>query len=213
MHQTILDLLGRIGPPFLFFAQIFGIFGVPVPDEVLLILAGALVRHGQLNGSATVAAAIAGCSGGITLSFVLGRTIGVAALHHRALRRHHAALARAERWFRRFGVWLLAFGYFVPGVRHVSAITAGSTSLEYYRFARAAYPGAVLWCSVFLSIGYYAGDRWEQIARVMPDRPVILAIALVATGIIFVIATRGGEGLGLGLGKLGIRNWELGTRN
>src|SRR5205814_617058 len=112
-------------------------------------------------------------------SFVLGRTLGGAALGHRALRSHQAALGRAERWFERFGVWLLAFSYFVPGVRHVSAITAGVASLEYRKFALAAYPGAVLWSSFYLGIGYFAGDRWESIASIMPGRlgTVVIAIA------------------------------------
>jgi membrane protein DedA with SNARE-associated domain len=150
------DWLARVGPSVLFFAQIFGIFAPPVPDEVLLILAGALVRQGAFNAPFTVAAAIAGCAGGITFSFVLGRTLGAAAFRHRRLRAHRAALARAEHWFARFGVWLLPFSYFVPGTRHVSAITAGVASLDYRKFAAASYPGAVLWCLTYLSLGYFA---------------------------------------------------------
>jgi membrane protein DedA with SNARE-associated domain len=152
------DWLARVGPSVLFFAQIFGIFGPPVPDDLLLVLAGALVRHGAFNAPFTIAAAIAGCAGGITFSFVLGRTLGAAALTHRRLRAHRAAIARAERWFARFGRWLLAFSYFVPGTRHVSAITAGIASLEYRKFAAAAYPGAIAWCAVYLGIGYFAGS-------------------------------------------------------
>ena len=150
------DWLARVGPSVLFFAQIFGIFGPPVPDELLLILAGLLVRQGAFNAPFTIAAAITGCAGGITGSFILGKTLGAAALAHPRLRAHRPALARAERWFARFGVWLLAFGYFVPGARHVSAITAGAASIEYRTFAAAAYPGAVLWCAVYLGLGYFA---------------------------------------------------------
>ena len=151
------DWLARVGPSVLFFAQIFGIFGPPFPDELLLILAGVLVRQGAFNAPFTIAAAVAGCAGGITFSFVLGRTLGAAAFSHPRVRAHRAALARAERWFARFGIWLLAFGYFVPGTRHVSAITAGVASLSYRRFAAAAYAGAVLWCAVYLGLGYFAG--------------------------------------------------------
>jgi membrane protein DedA with SNARE-associated domain len=190
VEQTLLDWLARFGPPVLFFAQIFGIFGVPVPDELLLTLAGVLVREGALSAPATVAATFAGCAGGITLSFVLGRTVGVAALHHRALRAHRAALGRAERWFERFGVWLLAFGYFVPGVRHVSAITAGSASLEYRTFAAAAYPGAVLWCSLYLGLGYFGGEHWPAIAARLPGRLSTTGFAVGAAIVIYLVTTR-----------------------
>jgi membrane protein DedA with SNARE-associated domain len=111
-------------------------------------------------------------------------------LHHQVLRRHQAALARAERWFKRFGVWLLTFGYFVPGARHVSAITAGVASLEYRRFAKAAYPGAVLWSGVYLGLGYMAGDRWETIARLMPGRLATVVLAIAVGVAIVVVAAR-----------------------
>jgi membrane protein DedA with SNARE-associated domain len=190
VEQTLLDYLARFGPPVLFFAQIFGIFGVPIPDELLLTLAGVLVREGVLSAAATFAATLAGCAGGITFSFVLGRAAGVAVLHHRALRTRRAALGRAGRWFERFGVWLLAFSYFVPGTRHVSAITAGAASLEYRRFAAAAYPGAVLWCSLYLGVGYFGGEHWREIAAMMPGRASTIAVAVTAAIVICVVATR-----------------------
>ena len=57
-------------------------------------------------------------------------------------------------WFRCFGRWLLAFGYFIPGVRHVTALAAGS-ALDYETFARYAYPGAVLWSCTFVALGLH----------------------------------------------------------
>jgi membrane protein DedA with SNARE-associated domain len=190
MEQHLLDWLTQYGPPVLFAAQMFGIFGLPVPDEILLTVAGALVRRGQLDGTETAAAAIAGCLCGITLSYVLGRTVGLAALH-RMLRMHEATLARGQRWFHRFGGWLLAFGYFIPGVRHVTAIAAGSTPLEYRRFAAFAYPGAVLWSSTFLLLGYYAGDEWQRIGFDASKHLTLLsAIAVIAIAVYAVLVQR-----------------------
>jgi membrane protein DedA with SNARE-associated domain len=164
VEQTLLGWLIRFGPPVLFLAQVFGIVGLPVPDELLLTIAGALVHRGVLQPTSTSAAAVAGCLTGITVSYLLGRCIGVTVLHTR-LHLPPQAVLRAERWFRRFGGWLLTFGYFIPGVRHVTAIAAGSTPLDYPTFARYAYPGGVLWCSVFLGLGYVAGDRWREVAQ------------------------------------------------
>jgi len=148
----------------LFLAQLFGIFGLPIPDELLLAAAGVLVRKSQLPAIPTMIAAICGCASGITISYVLGRTVGLTAVQ-RVMHVRPATLQTAQSWFRRFGGWLLAFGYFIPGVRHVTALAAGSTPLEYRTFAAFAYPGAILWSSTFVGIGYFAGDRW-QIAMV-----------------------------------------------
>ena len=51
-----------------------GLVGIPVPDEMLLMLAGYLVFKGGLNGPAAAMAAFLGSSCGITITYFLGRT-------------------------------------------------------------------------------------------------------------------------------------------
>ena len=180
LERQLVAWLAGYGAPLLFFAQVFGIFGLPIPDELLLTVAGALVRKGLLRGSSIATAAVAGCLSGITLSYAVGRMVDAAVLHAK-FQRHRDAIDRAQDWFRRFGGWLLAFGYFIPGVRHVTAIVAGSSCLNYRGFAVYAYPGGVLWCAVFLMLGYYAGDRWEEVAR--GARSSAAAAAAVVAGL------------------------------
>jgi len=186
VERELVSWLIGYGAPLLFFAQVFGIFGLPIPDELLLTVAGTLVRKGVLRGPPIVAAAVAGCLSGITLSYAMGRLLDAAVLHAR-FRRHREAIDRAQRWFRRFGGWLLAFGYFIPGVRHVTAIVAGSSCLRYRGFALSAYPGGVLWCSVFLMLGYYAGDRWEQVAHTARSNAAIAAAAVAGLGAAYAL--------------------------
>jgi membrane protein DedA with SNARE-associated domain len=188
VDRHLFDWLVRYGTPLLFLAQLFGIFGLPIPDELLLTIAGALVRRGQLHGAPTIIAALTGCMAGITLSYVLGRTIGLATLQ-RVMHLHQDALARAQTFFRRFGCWLLAFGYFIPGVRHVTALAAGSTPLEYATFAKFAYPGAALWCAVFVGLGYFAGDRSEQVLGIIRGHLVVVALAATAVGVSYALWT------------------------
>ncbi len=178
MERQLAAWLVRYGAPILFAAQVFGIFGLPIPDELLLTLAGALVARGILQASSTLTAAVAGCLAGITLSYAVGRGVGIKVLHA-MLARHLDYLERAQALFRRFGGWLLAFGYFVPGVRHVTAIAAGSGCMNYPAFAKYAYPGGALWCAVFLGLGYYGGDRWESIARAAKSHLAVAAAVLV----------------------------------
>src|SRR5262249_31406799 len=106
--------------------------------------------------------------------------VGLPGLHAR-FKSHRDTIERAQAWFGRFGGWLLTFGYFIPGVRHVTAIAAGTGCLNYPRFAAFAYPGAVLWCGTFLGLGYFAGDRWPEVAgavRAHAAQAALLAVAL-----------------------------------
>jgi membrane protein DedA with SNARE-associated domain len=189
MERYFLDLLARHGAPMLFAAQMLGIFGIPIPDEVLLTVAGALVRRGTLSATSTVVCAVAGCIAGISLSYFVGRTVGVPTLR-RLLGPHSDSLERAQIWFERFGKWVLAFGYFIPGVRHATAIAAGSSRFEFSEFAAYAYPGAVLWSTTFVAAGYYGGDRWEHAAALARGHLAAVAIAAVAAAAAYAYARR-----------------------
>jgi membrane protein DedA with SNARE-associated domain len=190
VEERLLHLLVQYGAALVFFAQAFGIFGLPIPDELMLTVAGALVARGTLNGPRTAAASVAGCLCGITLSYVLGRSVGTAVFDS-IMRHHEHALARARRWFARFGGWLLTFGYFIPGVRHVTAIVAGSGCMDSWAFVRYAYPGGVLWSGTFLLLGYYAGDRWREVAHTASSRLTIAAlVAAAVAGFLIVVRRR-----------------------
>ena len=198
MEHRLLEWIARDGPIALFFAQLFGIFGLPIPDELLLTVAGALARAGRLRLTTTLAAAVTGCMCGITFSYTLGRMIGLVALR-RVVHVSDAAFARSQRWFHRFGRWLLMFGYFIPGVRHVTAIAAGSAPLSYREFAAFAYPGALMWSFLFVMLGYTAGPRW-RLAITLARRalPVAALGALAALALVWLVRrrTRAVEGSG-----------------
>lgn len=188
MEHHLFDLLAGGGVWVLFIAQTTGIFGLPIPDELLLTLAGGLVRQGYLRPSATIAAAVAGSIVGVTFSYVLGRFSTRLMQHLPSFEK--IGVVRAESWFRRWGKWTLAFGYFVPGVRHVTAIAAGSARLEFRSFAAYAYPGAALWSTTFVVVGYYAsaGRRWQHAALLLRGHFVAIAALLGTLAIIYAFA-------------------------
>ncbi|MGD0497416.1 MAG: DedA family protein [Bryobacteraceae bacterium] len=167
MEQHVFAWIAQYGCLAIFLLLMTGIVGLPVPDETLLAFSGYLVFKGHLPLPGAFAAALAGSACGITLSYTLGRTFGLALIHRygRYLRITEERIGKAHAWFRRVGHWSLTFGYFVPGVRHLTAYAAGMSDLEAPQFALFAYSGAVLWVSTFLSLGYFLGDRWEAVQR------------------------------------------------
>lgn len=168
----------------------FGIVGLPVPDETLLTFTGYLVYKGTLPLPLAFATTLAGSACGITLSYFLGRTFGLGLIHRygRYVRITEAHVNRAHDWFRRRGRWGLTFGYFVPGVRHFTAYAAGMSALEPPQFALFAYSGAVLWVSTFLGLGFFLGERWEAVLRTIHHYAVeaTLAAAILAAAVLVV---------------------------
>jgi membrane protein DedA with SNARE-associated domain len=150
-----------------------GVVGLPIPNETLLTLAGALARKGQLSLIPTLVAACAGNVLGVTLSYAIGRFAG----DHYLKRRMRKGMQTLERWFEQIGKWALVFGYFVPGIRHVTAIGAGSSGLPFPVFASYAYGGAILWTVLFFGIGYFIGAHLPASLEDVHNKALLLGLA------------------------------------
>ena len=83
----------------------------------------------------------------------------------------------------RLGGWSLTFGYFIAGVRHLTALAAGMAKYEPPKFAGYAFSGALLWTSTFIGLGYYLGERWHEGSR--PFRHIsLIALGVVAIAVL-----------------------------
>jgi membrane protein DedA with SNARE-associated domain len=179
--ESLLHWVSAYGGAAIFVLLFLGVFGLPVPDETLLTFAGVLVRAGHLHFIPTLLAAALGSMGGITLSYGVGRAFGLGVVDRfgRWLHVTRADLARVERWFEHSGRWLLTFGYFIPGVRHFTALVAGSSRLPPSVFARYAYSGAAIWALTFITLGWYVGPAWETALAAAHRHLTVVAIAAV----------------------------------
>lgn len=144
-----------------------GIVGLPVPDETLIAFSGALVAQNKLSLIPTQVTVFIGAVIGITVSYLLGRFIGNVVLVNYGQRVGLTAsrMQRGHTWFERIGKWTLLIGYFIPGIRHLTGIVAGSTRLSYLQFAIFAYSGAFIWSQLFFALGYYFSLDWKLIVQ------------------------------------------------
>ncbi len=158
-----------------------GIIGLPFPDETILTLLGYLVSKNELVLIPTIAVAFLGSISGITVSYTLGRFLGIIALKKagRFLHISEKNLEKGELWFEKLGKWTLTFGYFIPGVRHIVAIIAGSTKLKVHIFVIYAYSGALFWSAAFILLGYYAGEKWKPIVESVEKHLLIIGIFII----------------------------------
>src|SRR6476660_2389894 len=156
MRETLFHWVALHGYVGLFSLLVLGIVGLPVPDEWLLTLCGYFVYTATFRFLPTLIAAFTGTACGITISYILGRTLGTFVLVRYGSRFGitQREVDRVHRWFQGIGHWTLTFGYFVPGVRHLTAYVAGATKLEPPVFAGFAYSGGLIWSLTFISLGY-----------------------------------------------------------
>ncbi len=187
MSQTILQWVAHYGYLAIFSLLMLGIVGLPVPDEWLLSLAGFLVFKGNLQLLPTVVAAFLGSACGISLSYALGRTLGLHLVHRYGHVVHLTSekVNRIHHWYERIGRWSLTFGYFLPGVRHVTALIAGTSKLELPVFALFAYPGALIWSASFIGLGYFVGERWARVSERVHHHLMAASLIVVALALLY----------------------------
>jgi membrane protein DedA with SNARE-associated domain len=178
----VLEWISHYGPPAIFVLLALGVVGLPVPDELLMTFIGSLIYRGDLPMIPSVLAALGGAMTGISMSYALGRGAGHVLIKHGHY--FHVTPQRIERthaWFERFGKWTLILGYFIPGVRHLTAFVAGSSRLHLGAFALFAYAGALLWVATFLTLGYVLGERWHHALG-----HVVIAMKIAATAALLI---------------------------
>ncbi|MGD1147219.1 MAG: DedA family protein [Thermoanaerobaculaceae bacterium] len=180
---TFAHFLSQYGYFGLFGLLMFGIIGLPVPEETLLTFAGVLVYRGHLELGPALLAAFLGSACGITVSYGLGRGVGrvITKRLGKFVRVTPEQMDRVEDWFERVGHWGLLWGYFLPGIRHLTAVAAGATRLRYVDFALFAYTGALLWSLTFVSLGALAGRHWERVYGQVHEN------LKIASGIVLVV--------------------------
>jgi membrane protein DedA with SNARE-associated domain len=187
--DTLFIWISHYGYFGIFSLLVLGIIGLPIPDETLLTLSGYLIYKGTLHWVPTFIAAYLGSIIGMSISYAIGSTFG----HHIILKYGHYVHITEERlnkthnWFEKIGRWALLIGYFIPGVRHIVAILAGTSELQLWEFALFAYTGGFIWTAAFISVGFFFGEKWTVVLDTINEHIMILTLAAIVVFLLLVI--------------------------
>jgi membrane protein DedA with SNARE-associated domain len=187
--EPVTSWISHYGYAGLFAFLALGILGLPVPDETLLFYAGYLISKGELSAVPTYLVAFAGSVCGITLSYLLGISGGhyLVARFGRYLHLGPDRIDEVHRWYLRIGKWVLLVGYFLVGVRHLTAFVAGSSRLEWRTFMLFAYTGAFVWSAGFISAGWWLGKRWHVLAHQFHSHIPLVTLIIAVAAILYAL--------------------------
>lgn len=192
MIQTLLHWIAVHGYGIIFVLLALGIFGLPIPDEWLLAYLGHLLFKGKLAPAPTIAAAFFGSIFGMTINYLLGRSFGLYLVNKfgRYLHITEARITAAHDWFDHAGRWGLMAGYFLPGIRHLTAFVAGTVKMRFDEFALFAYTGGLIWCGSFITLGYFLEEGWSRESERIHHMLEIGSIAVLAVLALFLALRR-----------------------
>jgi len=180
---AILDGTGYYGACFLMMLESM-IF--PVPSEAVMPFVGFLVVDGKMDLGLAIAVTSLGSIVGSLLSYALGYYGGrpLVLKLGRYMFLNPEDLHRAEIFFhKRQGAVTVFVGRFIPVVRHLISIPAGTGRMPLQPFILSTLAGATLWNSFLLWLGMVLRENWSLVQRYTH----ILDIIVVVLGVICVV--------------------------
>jgi membrane protein DedA with SNARE-associated domain len=184
MLQRLVDMLSGHGLH-VGYAAVFGVlvlcgFGLPMPEDIVLVTGGVLAWMGSdlevvtlstmLHHPGLHVMAAFGMGGilvGDSVIFWAGRRLGAHVAEIPALRRFitPARLAEAEKLIRRRGNVVVIIARFLPGLRAPTYFTVGHSKLPYWEFLLFDGAAAAVSAPLWVCLGFYFGSNIGEAAR------------------------------------------------
>jgi membrane protein DedA with SNARE-associated domain len=181
------------------YAIVFGILvacglGVPLPEDISLILGGFLTYEGKADLFTMMAVGLAGILVGDSLIFWagwrFGRHVGGQPTGLLARVVTPEKRARVAALFGKHGEKIVMAARFLPGVRAVTFFTAGSVHMKYVRFILFDGLAALISAPAFVYLGHYFGEDLHSVIMAVRkgQTRVLIVMGVVIVG--YVIFSR-----------------------
>lgn len=183
--QTLLENLPYLG---LFIILMLTGLGLPLPEDIPLLAAGALCGAGHANIYIMVPVAIVSVVGSDCLVLYLGSRYG----HHipkLPILKHFLTakkLNRAEEMFAKHGGKTLILSRFMPGLRAALFFSAGLFKVPIWKLL--VYDGGAALVSVpaWVLFAYFFAGNWESVVKIARrlQMGIGIGVVLVVVGVI-----------------------------
>ena len=185
MQELIIQIMNQFGYfGVAFLIMIENIFP-PIPSEVILTFGGFMTTYSELELWGMVLASTVGSVLGAVILYFVGRLLSVERLEYlvsgrlgRLLRLKPSDIQKAECWFLKRGYATIFFCRFIPLIRSLISIPAGSAKMNLPRFLVLTTLGTLIWNVVLVTLGAKLGENWEMIATLLDSYSSIVVAGL-----------------------------------
>ncbi|MFD2444476.1 DedA family protein [Bacillus sp. CGMCC 1.16607] len=189
--ETLLQFIESHGYIGLFLWVWLGIFGLPIPNEILSMTVGMATSQEVLNPLITFFVFYAGIVAALTTCYLLGKYIGRPLIGFFEKRKRYAHLIdKSFRLIEKHHAFSLSISYFIPGVRNFVPFLYGFSKLPFRSFAIFSYSAAFIWLCITFILGYLFGDHIDVIIHYGKEFLIVIAVAFILFILIKMIRRR-----------------------
>jgi len=182
----------------LFLILVLSGLGLPLPEEIPLMMAGYLARHGTADLRLLIPIGIAGVLLADFILFAITRRWRNHIFRWRWVRtfirpRH---LTQARRQFNRHGVKIVVAARWLPALRSAVCITAGLMGISTLRFVLVDATAACITVPTSTVIGYLAAQHIDRLIAgvIRTENFALLGILLAVAGVVAFSCRRADTG-------------------
>ena len=152
----------------IFISVFIGNLGIPVPEETVMLAAGFLAGRFILDLRFVYVVVILSAVTGDCCGYVIGRTGGQRLLLRLASRFEfmRTRYDRLQLFFQTHGSKAVFMARFITGARFMAGPMAGACGMPFFQFLGWNVLGALVWCSMVVTVGYLVSDELYQAASV-----------------------------------------------
>ncbi|MCL5116061.1 MAG: DedA family protein [Firmicutes bacterium] len=192
IFNTVSHWLHAVGVGAIFLVLFVECFGVPSPDEIILLFSGYLISVHRFSYPIVIVAAVAGSTAGATGAYFLARLGGRKLMlkYFRFLFRTPERLEYWEQYFQRRGDIVVLIGRIISGVRAVISYPAGLFNMPYWRFLAYTVAGSLIWALIAVTVGYILGPHVVRALNATKHYELPVILGLVVLGVLWYLWER-----------------------
>jgi membrane protein DedA with SNARE-associated domain len=192
MEHTLAQILLRFTYPAMVVVLSAAGLGVPISEDLVLLIGGALAAQGVTAYWPTLAAGYFGVILGDLLIHHWGGRLGPRAYEHKLVRRVMSE-EREEQLrghFARHGFWTIVVGRHTPGLRAPIFFLSGASGVGFWKFLIADVLSAAVTVPLVVTLGYFFGEHLNDIRRLLHKVEWGVAVAAVLAVITYLTFRR-----------------------
>jgi membrane protein DedA with SNARE-associated domain len=188
LSQYITAFIDQTGYISVFVLMLMESMVLPVPSEAVMPFAGFLIAESKFTFAMVIAISTAGSIVGSLLSYGIGRWGGKPFIGRfgKYLLLDQNDLAATERFFGKYGEATIFICRFIPVVRHLISIPAGTGKMNIVKFSVYTIIGAGMWNAFLTVCGFHLRKNWESVMHYSRYIDIAVLLLLVLGAAYFI---------------------------
>ena len=167
-------------------------FGLPLPEDVILITGGYLAYSGYIDITIFLPLAIAGVLLGDSSMFIIGKKTGDSILNHRFLSKFISPfhIKKAKAVIEKYHDKIFFLARFFPGFRAAIFYTGGALKTKFIKFFLYDSIAALISVPALVLASYFGGEYIDEVLKIAKGVQAILILVAILILIYVVIKVR-----------------------